>query len=488
MYWDNLLICIVRVLNSRWKDKNHLSSETRHKTCRHGNSRLTFHPSGHLLFQNDCFFYDRGRYLVYLLGMSSFERGVAGKRRNTAVQTQAAELSLIQHYYLVLTGSTSTSIKPTLICIMTSSMLEKDIDELHRRSSDVLLSSSAATSTSTTQHAKGGDVEMSRIHSDHGEQAPSQPLESSMNESNTMGGGEGVQDANSDWVASNAAPQQNLYEKHNHISRREICICVIAVIAMIVATSIGLAVAVKNHNETSKANSALPEELEGRVKFDPVTKEWVSSYQLPTRPVPTPISDQDELNMIIEALRSHPLLLLKVSEIPDSVAKLASLVTTDPYALGAQWLTNTDTYNGMEHTINRYALAVMYYSLSGDKWYNRTNWLSPTEYYCHWHGVVCCNDQVRTSTLCHHHEFGKIIEIDLFRNNLIGTIPDVIALFNPSLYSLYVSENSITGTIPGAAMATLSQFGTLNAAYNFLTGTIPVELNTNEKFSTFIFR
>jgi hypothetical protein len=354
---------------------------------------------------------------------------------------------------------------------MASSMLEKDIDEVHRQSSDVLMPS----------QAKGGG-EVDDLNT------PSQPLESSMNDNNngSADNGGALQDANSEWVTAHDASKQNLYEKYNVISRRDIYICVILVIGMIAVTAIALAVAVKKHNQTSEEQSALPAELEGRVQFDPVTNEWVSSYVLPTRPVPTTITDQEELDLIIDTLTNHPLLAGKVADLPKTVTELAAIRTvTDPYVLGAQWLTNTDTYNGKEHTIDRYALAVFYYSLTGETWHNRTNWLSPTEYYCNWYGVVCCNEHVRTSTLCNSNEFGKIIELDLFRNNLIGSIPDVISLFNSTLYSLYLSENSITGTIPGAAIATLSQFGALQAAYNFLTGTIPEELNTNGIFSKY---
>jgi hypothetical protein len=256
---------------------------------------------------------------------------------------------------------------------------------------------------------------------------------------------------------------------------------------MIAVTSIAVTVAVKNHNQKSKEKAALQKELEARIQFDVVTNRWVSTYVLPTRPVPTMITDQEELDIIIDTLTKNSLLTGKVSNIPNTVTELASIPnTTDPYVLGAQWLTTTDTYNGKEHTINRYALAVFYYSLSGEKWKNNTHWLSPTEYYCDWYGIVCCNDDERASILCNSHEFGKIIEIDLFRNNLIGTIPDVISLFDPSLYSMYLSENSITGTLPGAAIATLSQFGTLNVAYNFLTGTVPLELNANNILSKYM--
>ena len=363
-------------------------------------------------------------------------------------------------------------------------MLERDIDELHRRGTDVLMSSSSPIAAPTVQ--KGGDVEMSLLNGD----APitNVPVQSPQQE-----GVGGVQEASSEWVATTttnqaSTPEQQQPEKYLGISQRELWISAILVIGMILITTISVTVAVKNHNETAEKKSALPVEMMGRVQLDPVTNTWVSSYVLPTRPVPTTVTNQQELEIVIEAMTNNTLLAGKVTALPNTVAELASIDSTDPYVLGAQWLTGTDTVNGMEHVINRYALAVFYYSLSGDQWFNRTNWLSPTEYYCDWHGVVCCNDRVRTSPLCNSYDFGKIIELDLFRNNLIGSIPDVISLFNPSLFSLYLSENSITGTIPGAAIATLSQFGSYIAAYNFHTGTIPVELKTNGVFSTSIDR
>jgi hypothetical protein len=131
-------------------------------------------------------------------------------------------------------------------------MLESDIDDLHRSSTDVLLTSFSTLPArpTATSNPKGGDVEMSLMHQSKGEQslvgqdqqeageaanAPSQqhqqhqqdhnaPLENATNEN--LGGG-GVPEANSQWVTSNEAPKQDLYEKYNSISRKEICICVI---------------------------------------------------------------------------------------------------------------------------------------------------------------------------------------------------------------------------------------------------------------------
>jgi hypothetical protein len=256
-------------------------------------------------------------------------------------------------------------------------------------------------------------------------------------------------------------------------NRKEVYICIAIVLLMIGATATGVILAVQNSNST---------ELEGKTKVDPTTGETISAYELPVRPDATIVSDEEELAMILRELTNHDVLSELASSIPNTVTALSSAAasSTDPYTLAADWLTSADTSNGMEYAVTRFALAVMYYSTGGKTWSTSTNWLS-TEYHCNWHGVQCC-ENLRGSLMCQSDDFGRVLEVDLFRNNLIGTIPASMALL-PYLQSLYLSENSLGGTIPGLALGSLKNFSKLYASYNFLTGTIPVELDNNGLFS-----
>ena len=260
-------------------------------------------------------------------------------------------------------------------------------------------------------------------------------------------------------------------------SRKELLICVALILLMIGATVTGVVIAVQNSDDSTRISNT---------KIDPATGEAVSAYELPVRPPLTIISDQEELDLIRSEMSLKDTNFSEaLSMIPTTVSELSSLTSTDPYVQAAMWLTTTDTYNAKEDAVTRFALAVLYYSMQGASWFQSTNWLSPSHDHGQWFGVRGC-EQLRGSLLCSppKESFGRVLEVDLFRNNLGGTIPDSVALL-PYLQSLYLSENRLVGTIPGLALGSLKNFSRFYASYNFLTGTIPAVLDSNGLFSKY---
>jgi hypothetical protein len=265
-------------------------------------------------------------------------------------------------------------------------------------------------------------------------------------------------------------------------SRKEVYLVLAIVILMIGATATGVAIAVANSNKTDNNG----DEPVGKTKIDPVTGKLVSAYELPVPAAPTIISDQDELDLILAEMSSNGALSGKASLIPKTVAEVASAASSssDPFVQAAFWLTGTDTVNAKEFAVTRFALAVTFYTDAGTNWKNSTNWLSPS-YHCDWFGVGCC-DHIIGSTLCQVDSFGRVIELDLYRNNLVGPVPESVALF-PYLQTLYFNENALTGSIPISALASLKNFSRLYLAYNYLTGNIPSELGSSGYLSTSYF-
>jgi hypothetical protein len=250
-------------------------------------------------------------------------------------------------------------------------------------------------------------------------------------------------------------------------SRREIYCAVTIILMMIVATITGVVVAVKKSNKNDSTEPV------GLTKVDPITGETVSAYELPVKPAPTIITDQEELDMILSELSSNSILSDKVSAIPNTVAALASTSSADPFTQAASWLTNVDATNAKEDVISRFALAVVFYTTNGTSWTNATNWLS-SEYHCNWFGVSCCDNMIGVA-VCRPDSFGQIVELDLYKNNLVGPIPTSVVLLS-SLHVMYLSKNGLTGSLPGQALASMKNFAKLYAQYNYLTGTIPSEL------------
>jgi Leucine rich repeat len=174
--------------------------------------------------------------------------------------------------------------------------------------------------------------------------------------------------------------------------------------------------------------------------------------------------------------------------------------------------------------MQRYSLAVIYFSLRGDHWFNSTNWIS-SEHECSWHcssaqiDLQPCDVQGRYTSLALHDnnatgtipseigllaylrriELGentvsgalpaaigrlaRLEEISLWRNLIGGTIPAEVFLL-PKLTYLQISENLLTGTLP-KEVANLTNLGVFQLSDNALTGPLPTEVGSAFKLGYF---
>ncbi|HKJ27909.1 MAG TPA: hypothetical protein VJ965_09745 [Anaerolineales bacterium] len=78
------------------------------------------------------------------------------------------------------------------------------------------------------------------------------------------------------------------------------------------------------------------------------------------------------------------------------------------------------------------ALVALYNATGGSSWSNATGWLQSSDV-CTWHGVGCSD--------------GHVIALDLFNNNLSGSLPIEIGGF-PYLRTLTLNDNPLSGPIP----------------------------------------
>mmetsp|Transcript_29571 Transcript_29571/g.71164 ORF Transcript_29571/g.71164 Transcript_29571/m.71164 type:complete len:616 (+) Transcript_29571:108-1955(+) len=89
--------------------------------------------------------------------------------------------------------------------------------------------------------------------------------------------------------------------------------------------------------------------------------------------------------------------------------------------------------------IERYYLAVLYFSTRGDNWTQNFGWMSETTSHCaegakQWFGIQCEND--------------SIVSIELETNNLDGSFPTEIQVLS-NLRSIWMGDDiALTGTIP----------------------------------------
>jgi hypothetical protein len=150
---------------------------------------------------------------------------------------------------------------------------------------------------------------------------------------------------------------------------------------------------------------------------------------------------------------------------PDSVISILDDFNS-PQAAAFEWLQlNTIRATQSDRIIlQRFAMATLYYSTSGDQWRRNDEWLIK-ENECLWYTrslLSPCNSQ------------GEYIHLNLPSNSLEGSLPGELALLAPSLRTISVSTNSLIGGIP-TARSTI-KIGILNLAANAITESIPSEL------------
>ncbi len=135
---------------------------------------------------------------------------------------------------------------------------------------------------------------------------------------------------------------------------------------------------------------------------------------------------------------------------------------------------------------DRDALVALYQATDGDNWVSRLNWLSDAPLGT-WYGVTTDDS-------------GRVIELDLFFNQLTGAIPSELGNLTQltklglslnqlsgtippelgnltNLEGLYLWENELNGSIP-SELGKLTNLVWLRLSHNELTGTIPPELGS----------
>lgn len=129
-----------------------------------------------------------------------------------------------------------------------------------------------------------------------------------------------------------------------------------------------------------------------------------------------------------------------------------------------------------ERFLQRYILAVLYYSMGGESWTNNLEFLTPS-HECGWFRAERGSDN-------HEYAIGvtcnsKLLVQDIFivNQNLVGSIPTELQ-FLQHLELLSLRHNEVSGTIPTELSHLSSTLAYLDLSKNFLTGTVTPSLGS----------
>ena len=149
-----------------------------------------------------------------------------------------------------------------------------------------------------------------------------------------------------------------------------------------------------------------------------------------------------------------------LGRLDDRIAHLAAVT-----AMKILWATLTLCILGWASTAQaaipasqRTVLTNLYSATNGASWTNQTNWNGAVGTECTWFGISCDATQ------------SNVVAINLFQNNLAGTLPALSGL--PALQAFNAYNNQLSGPIPAlSGLTALKNFNANNSVQ--LNGSIP---------------
>lgn len=187
----------------------------------------------------------------------------------------------------------------------------------------------------------------------------------------------------------------------------------------------------------------------------------------------SPTESDTRLKYLMETLGEY------IAPTPADLALIES--STTPQGQAMAWLSELDTYSqdpeslSTSELLERYALAVLYYSTSGPNWTIKLSFLKASSA-CSWNiGDRDLLGQNAKGAYCESTtEPESVTFISLHELGLSGTMPWEISLLE-NLESLYLETNSLTGSIP-TQFAQLTNLLSFWITFNAFTGDLPLEM------------
>jgi hypothetical protein len=246
------------------------------------------------------------------------------------------------------------------------------------------------------------------------------------------------------------------------ITKTELYVVIGFILVVGIAAVVAVAVVVSNNNEDNKTVI-----ITNSPSFSPPTGA--------PSPSPSDYSISQVLNSVLDEIEfsdvTNPLFDAMLQSV-DEYETFYNFNEADLFSFGepipaAQnramaWLLLDDANTDLEFrdATVRFALASIYYQLSGTNWTNNDNWLS-AEHHCEWYGIDCWGGAAGVA----------LSEVDLSANNLVGTIPLEFSLLVET-QTIWLSENHLSGPLDGLIFGSLPRLSILYLSNNQLTGPV----------------
>lgn len=124
---------------------------------------------------------------------------------------------------------------------------------------------------------------------------------------------------------------------------------------------------------------------------------------------------------------------------------------------------------GSYNTLQRYALATLYYATGGDtSWLVDDLWLSLNEHVCEWNNTISRDQRCSDSG-------EDLLGLSLPNNQLTGSLPRELALADQFIF-LEFFLNQLKGTIPVEYFTSMPNLFFINFYFNDISGSLPTEI------------
>ena len=184
----------------------------------------------------------------------------------------------------------------------------------------------------------------------------------------------------------------------------------------------------------------------------------------------------ERLNSVIETLVNSKM-------VPRAVLKSRS---PSPQKSAMEWIVEENTI-GSDHVafLDRYALAVFYFSSSNSRtagWTNADGWLTEKGI-CSWYGIECVPREQEATEANNFTPFTRVYDdnapitgIKLSNNEIEGVLPQEFGLALSNLITLDLQNNHLSHSLP-STLGKLGQLRDLLVRGNQIVGTLPTELS-----------